>query len=68
MPFTRFSGKWNVRIVCLLADGPRRFGELRRTLPGITQQMLTTQLRELEQKDLYCVTPLLKFRRASNTN
>jgi DNA-binding HxlR family transcriptional regulator len=41
------TGKWKIEIVCSLVEGPRRFGELRRSLPGITQHMLTAQLREL---------------------
>lgn len=41
-------GKWKIEILWLLLAGPRRFGELRRALPGITQHMLTAQLRALE--------------------
>lgn len=41
-------GKWKIPIIWQLTRGTRRFGELRRTLPNITQKMLTTQLRELE--------------------
>ena len=41
------SGKWKIEIMAMLADGPRRFGDLRRSLPGITQHMLTAQLRDL---------------------
>jgi DNA-binding HxlR family transcriptional regulator len=41
-------GKWKLFIIYHLMDGTRRFGELQRLLPGITQQMLTAQLRELE--------------------
>lgn len=42
------AGKWKVRILWHLAFGPRRFGELRRKLPNISEKVLTAQLRELE--------------------
>lgn len=41
-------GKWKREILWRLSWGPKRFGELRRLLPGITQHMLTRRLRELE--------------------
>lgn len=45
-------GKWKGVILYHLQDGRLRFGELRKRLPGITQRMLTKQLRALEQDDL----------------
>jgi len=45
-------GRWKLDILWVLAAGPMRFGELRRALPGITQHMLTTQLRALEADGL----------------
>ncbi len=42
-------GKWKPGILWALeTEGVLRFGELKRKLPGITQKMLTLQLRELE--------------------
>ncbi|MDO4693141.1 MAG: helix-turn-helix domain-containing protein [Eikenella sp.] len=41
-------GKWKVLILYHLSSDTRRFNELQRLLPGITQRMLTLQLRELE--------------------
>ncbi|MGB3640079.1 MAG: helix-turn-helix domain-containing protein [Rivularia sp. (in: cyanobacteria)] len=42
-------GRWKVLIIRELLLGIRRFGELQRALPGVTQKMLTQQLREMEQ-------------------
>ena len=42
-------GRWKVLILYNLQDKTVRFGELKRMMPGITQKMLTQQLRELEQ-------------------
>lgn len=46
------TGRWKLEILWLLNQRKHRFGELRRGLPGITQHMLTTQLRELETDGL----------------
>lgn len=43
-----FSGKWSVLIVHLLCEGPKRFGQLHRSLETITQTTLAKQLHELE--------------------
>ena len=45
-------GKWKIAIIYNLGKGPMRFGELKKTLMPITQQMLTKQLRELEKDGL----------------
>ncbi|AKG34328.1 winged helix-turn-helix transcriptional regulator [Paenibacillus durus] len=42
-------GKWKVVILCHLDKGEKRTSELKRLMPGITQKMLTQQLRELEE-------------------
>ncbi|MTJ47791.1 helix-turn-helix domain-containing protein [Dolichospermum sp. UHCC 0259] len=41
-------GRWKVLIIRELIFGVKRFGELQRSLNGITQKVLTQQLRELE--------------------
>src|SRR5258706_16362246 len=41
------SGKWKVLVVWHLGFGPRRFAELRDLVPGISEKVLTSRLREL---------------------
>jgi DNA-binding HxlR family transcriptional regulator len=45
----RVGDKWSVLVVMLLRDGPRRFNDIKRTVGGISQQMLTRTLRGLER-------------------
>jgi len=42
-------GKWKVFLLWTLHNGPKRFSEIRRVLPEVTQSMLTNTLRELEK-------------------
>ncbi|MCF2528879.1 winged helix-turn-helix transcriptional regulator [Yinghuangia sp. KLBMP8922] len=45
-------GKWKGLILFALGEGPVRFGELRRTVAGISERMLILQLREMEANGL----------------
>jgi DNA-binding HxlR family transcriptional regulator len=45
-------GKWKGLILFWFGEGPLRFGELRRTVSGISERMLILQLRELEASGL----------------
>ena len=40
-------GKWKLIIVYCLTDSPKHFAALRQAMPGISQKVLTEQLREL---------------------
>ena len=51
-PLKLIGGKWKIAVLHALSMGPIRFGELKRNLSPITQQMLTKQLRELEKDNL----------------
>jgi len=44
--------KWKVLILREIFTGTKRFGELSRGVPGISQKMLTQQLRQMEADDL----------------
>jgi DNA-binding HxlR family transcriptional regulator len=46
------TGKWKGEILWQLVQGKHRFGELRKAIPGVTQHVLTTQLRDLEADGL----------------
>jgi DNA-binding HxlR family transcriptional regulator len=46
------SGKWKTRVLWLLRDRPYHFGELRRTLPGVSAKVLAAQIHELEHDGL----------------
>ena len=45
-------GKWKPVIIFCIANGVDRFGAMQRAVPGITKQMLTKQLRELEADEI----------------
>ena len=45
-------GKWKSIILWYLREDKKRFGELRKLIPDITERMLTLQLRELEKDGL----------------
>jgi len=48
----RVGDKWSVLVVTRLGGGPLRFNELRRSIGGISQRMLTLTLRGLERDGL----------------
>lgn len=56
---SRVGDKWSVLVVMSLRDGSRRFSEIRRAIPGVSQRMLTLTLRGLERDGLVSrkVTP-----------
>jgi DNA-binding HxlR family transcriptional regulator len=58
---SRIGDKWTVLVVQTLGRGPRRFNELRREIPSVSQRMLTLTLRNLERDGLVSrtVTPTI---------
>jgi DNA-binding HxlR family transcriptional regulator len=57
----RIGDKWTVLVVNTLANGSKRFNELRREIPSVSQRMLTLTLRNLERDGLVSrtVTPTI---------
>ena len=49
---TLISDKWKVLILRDLLTGTKRFGELKRSVGGVTQKVLTAQLRQMEESGL----------------
>ena len=58
---SRIGDKWTVLVVQTLGEGPKRFNELRREIPSVSQRMLTLTLRNLERDGLVdrTVTPTI---------
>lgn len=50
--FEIIGGKWKALLLWLIHTEPRRFGELKRLVPGISEKMLIQQLREMEADGL----------------
>ena len=48
----RIGDKWSLLVIALLDDGSMRFTELKKTIDGISQRMLTVTLRQLERDGL----------------
>ncbi len=46
------SGKWKPLILFFLNKGPTRYGELKRSVRGVSDKMLIQQLKELESDDI----------------
>ncbi len=58
----RVGDKWSVLVIVTLGEGTRRFSDLKRSIEGISQRMLTLTLRGLErdglvQRTVYPTTP-----------
>jgi DNA-binding HxlR family transcriptional regulator len=55
-PVTRtmavIGGKWKPIILFCIRDETKRFSEIKKLIPGVTQKMLTQQLRELEEQGI----------------
>lgn len=52
MTIELIGGKWKALLLWNLSDGSLRFHELQKRFPGLTQKMLTQQLRDMEQNGL----------------
>ena len=52
------SGAWTPHVIWYLSKQPRRFGELRTDIPGISARVLSARLRELQTKGVVTCTPL----------
>lgn len=55
-------GKWKMHLMWVLAEGPVRFGQIRRMLDGVSEKVLAENLRQLEasgvvHRELYAEVP-----------
>ena len=49
---SKIGGRWKPLIIYNLGNGPRRYNELKKAIPSITEKMLIQHLRELEADNL----------------
>ena len=49
---TLISNKWKILIIRDLLEGTKRFGELKKSINNISQKVLTSNLREMEENNL----------------
>jgi DNA-binding HxlR family transcriptional regulator len=63
---TALGDRWSLLVVRELLHGPKRFGELQATIPGIAPNVLTSRLRSLEEHGVLVAEPYsqrpLRFR------
>jgi DNA-binding HxlR family transcriptional regulator len=57
-------GKWKLRVIAALREGPSRFNEIQRTVEGISARVLSNELKELElngfvKRTVYTQTPVV---------
>ena len=62
------SNKWTILSLRDLVTGPKRFGELKKSLSGVSQKVLTANLRSLEEKGIIEREVFPEVHLASNTN
>ncbi|OUW04645.1 MAG: hypothetical protein CBD16_01860 [Betaproteobacteria bacterium TMED156] len=71
---SRLSGKWSILILSLLKEKPLRFNEIKHQIQGISQKVLTENLRSLERDGLvnrrvFTQTPLkVEYNTTRNSN
>lgn len=54
----RVGDKWSLQVIGALADGPKLYGELQRSIAGVSQRMLTLTVRALERDGMVKRVPL----------
>jgi DNA-binding HxlR family transcriptional regulator len=57
-------GKWNLRIIVALKEGPKRFNEMNRLIDGISAKVLSSELKDLElngfvRRNVFTGTPVV---------
>lgn len=65
---TLISDKWKVLIIRDLLSGTKRFGALKKSIGGVSQKVLTAQLRQMEENGLLTRTVYPGCRRGSSTH